>query len=204
MGSSGRGSRAAYKDSLDFQDFIKQNLNALKTNIIDKGGTMDEVKDAWREMRLSEERMNLHELSVEDAISLVRGSISQNVLRGWFVDADSNYKPKLLDQIVANRGTLNAGLSIAYSNYKDSTDNPLPFNKWLTTPQIMYRGTHGQSVVKSDLFLSYTPDSKVAAGFGKSIDAIKVRPIDTLGSYQTTGEKEFLIPVGILKKLKKK
>jgi HK97 family phage prohead protease len=59
----------------------------------------------------------------------------------------------------------------------------------------MYRGEHGQQTVKGDVFKSYTTDKTVAESFGDDIHEINVKPIDTLGSYQTTGENEYLVPI---------
>ena len=84
----------------------------------------------------------------------------------------------------------------------------------------MYRGDRGQKTVDGDIFLSFTTDKKVAAGFTISdsggghanvkddysnidksrITTIKIRPIDTYGSYQTTGEQEYLVPIRRVKK----
>ena len=196
MGSRGKsGGSVRYEDATDYNVFMRTNLQKLKSEIIDNGGDMSDVKAAWYDTRFDSERKSINEISVEDAISVVRTNISDSIRSGWFVNADSNYKPKLIEAILSNSGTLNAGFTIAYNNYVASTANPMPFNKWLVTPQTMYRGSRGQATVASDIFTSYTPNKSVAESFGSSIQTIKIRPIDTLGSYQTTGEQEFLVPV---------
>ena len=67
----------------------------------------------------------------------------------------------------------------------------------------MYRGEVGTTDVP-DVFVSYTPDPKVASKFGNytngTVHRIKIRPIDTWGSYQTNGEYEFLVPKDRYKK----
>jgi len=180
---------------------------------------MEAIKDLWYEKRAQEELKNIHEMPIEDAIDQIRDSVSAQTISGWFRNADSEYKPKLMDQIMANPGTLNAGLNIAYENYKNDMQikgqNPQSFEKWAVTPQTMYRGDRGQNTVGGDIFLSFTTDKKVAAGFTLSdsgsavanvkddfsnidksrITTVKVRPIDTWGSYQTTGEQEYLVPI---------
>ncbi|MBO5908788.1 MAG: hypothetical protein J6Q67_03275, partial [Clostridia bacterium] len=59
---------------------------------------------------------------------------------------------------------------------------------------------HGQQTTKKDVFKAYSSDKKIAQTFGTDISEIKVNPLDTLGSYQTTGENEFLVPVDKIKK----
>lgn len=200
----GRGSKSGVtgprisglKDNTNFSSFIRENLSNPDFMALGREEGMDAVKDLWYQTRTEAELASLHEISKEDAINAVRDAVSQSTLDGWFRDANSEYKPRLVDSILSNPGTLNAGMNIAYQNYLDSApSNPMSFNKWAKTPQTMYRGEYGQSTVKSDIFTSYTPDRSVASSFGGKLSSIKVRPIDTLGSYQTTGEYEFLVPV---------
>ena len=197
-------------DNTDFKAWIKENLDNPEFKQFGRENGMDDVKNLWYEKRAAEELKNLHELSKEDAIAQVRDAIPDQTSKGWFLEANSDVKPKLVDYIMMNEGTLNAGLNIAYSNYKDevalnnirnhTSTKPLSFKTWLNTPQTVYRGEHGQEHVKSDIFLSFTRDKTVAKKFGESISTIKIKPIDTWGSYQTTGEQEFLVPVRKLRK----
>ena len=73
----------------------------------------------------------------------------------------------------------------------------------------MYRGTSGQQNVRSDVFSAWTPDRRVAENFAygrgsgigsqhggePKISSMMIRPIDTWGSLQPTGEQEFMVPV---------
>ena len=95
---------------------------------------------------------------------------------------------------------------------------PMSFDKWVRTPMTMYRGDRGQQTIQSDIFSSYTPDKMIAARFTKDntgqssvkpdlsdvdqsrITTIKIRPIDTYGSYRTSAEREYLIPARLLNK----
>lgn len=191
---------ANLKDNTDFNAFVRDNMSNPKFMAFGRSEGMDAVEDLWRDVRTRSELRDLHEIPIEDAIDQVRSSIPSSVVDGWFRNADSGYKPALVNSILANKGTLNAGMNIAYKNYKDSTDNPVSFDKWLKTPQTMYRGTRGQQTVKQDIFDSYSPDKKVADSFGRNTSTIRVRPIDTWGSFQTTGEQEFLVPKRKLRK----
>ena len=199
MGSTGKSSLInQVTDNLDFNKWIKENMSNPEFKQFGKDNGMDDVKDLWRQKRTEQELKNLHEMSIEDAISQMTDAIPQHIRHMWFVEANSDIKPKLMDSILMNPNTLNAGMNIAYYNYKNDTEikggKPLSFKEWLTTPQTLYRGEHGQKHVESDIFSAYTPDINVAKKFGGNITSIKVRPIDTWGSYQTTAEQEFLVP----------
>lgn len=213
--------KTKYKDAMTEQEFIKSNLKELK-EVYKREGS-EGVTERWYQTRLEKERQNLKEIPIQDAVSKVRDSIPDNVSAGWFRNANSEYKPKLVSAIMGNEGTLNAGLNMGYHNYRYQFEHyseyhqkwipnegvdqskKLSFEQWLDTPQTMYRGTYGQKSIKSDIFQSYTPDIKIAQKFlneseGGKIDVIQIKPRDTWGSYQTTAEQEFLIPVSELKK----
>ena len=193
-GNSGMGG-TKYTDETDFKAFQKANFDAMKA--LHKQSGMQAVQEAWYQTRAASEQKLASELTQGQAVDIARESIPQNVSDGWFRQADSSYKPKLVQSIMQNPGTMNAGWNIAYQNYVQSLpagQKPQSFNKWLRTPQTLYRGTRGQQTVKSDVFSAYTPNRKIAEKFGTHISTIKIRPIDTWGSYQTTGEQEVLIP----------
>ena len=200
MGRKGKSGMSAsirgLRDNTNFNAFVRENMDNDEFMEFGSENGMKAVRELWYETRAESELSNLHEMSKEDAIDAVRDAISGSTLDGWFRDADSRYKPRLIDSVMSNPGTLNAGMNIAYHNYLDSNpSNPMSFNKWLRTPQTMYRGDAGQRTIDADIFLSFTPDRKTAEGFGSNITTRQIRPIDTWGSFQTTGEQEFLIPV---------
>ena len=109
-------------DNTDFNAWIKENLSNPEFKQFGREHHMDEVKNLWYEKRASEELKNLHEISKEDAIAQVRDAIPSQTSHNWFVEANSDAKPKLVDSIMSNKGTLNAGLNIAYGNYKESLE----------------------------------------------------------------------------------
>lgn len=195
-GSSGIGSwRDRLNDSTSFNTFLQSNMSNPDFKSFGQENGIGAVRELWYNTRIAAEQKNIHEMSKADAVDMVRDAIPQNVRDGWFRDADSAYKPKVMEAIVSHPGAYNAGLNIAYQNYRDSNpSNPISFQKWANTPQTLYRGDRGQQTVSSDIFSSYTPDRSVAKSFGSNITSIRVKPIDTWGSYQTTGEQEFLIP----------
>ena len=152
------------------------------------------------EKRQSEAR----QIDLDDAIKIINDAIPMNVGRGWFVNADSDYKPALYNYVMNTPGLLNAGWNIAYDHYKWlmrwEKKTPLSFKKWLVTPQTYYRGDRGDKhLVDNDRFVAYTPDRASAQKFAgnyedSKISTIKIKPIDTLGGYQTTGEMEYWVP----------
>lgn len=203
--SAGRGGAGTagntYTDETDFRDFQKANWDDMKA--LHKEGGMSAVRQAYYETRTNSERKAAKEITEEEAVDIVSNSIPSNISSGWFRNADSDYKPKLAQAIMENPGTLNAGWNIAYQNYAQSLPSgqkPMSFEKWANTPQTMYRGDRGQKTVKSDVFSSFTPNRSIAEKFGDNITTIKIKPIDTWGSYQTTGEQEYLIPIKKIKK----
>lgn len=154
-------------------------------------------------LRFSQLAHEAKEIDLNDAIKIINDSIPMNVGRGWFVDANSEYKPSLFSHIMDDKGLLNAGWNVAYDHYKwemkAQGKAPLSFKKWLYTPQTYWRGHGGQKVINDDRFIAYTPNRSVAEKFASThsnphVDEIKIRPIDTLGAYQTTGESEMFIP----------
>lgn len=186
-----------------FDDFIQENIK--NPDFFQWGrdvASHEDIVDLWRELRTRIGLKDIHEIPIEDAIDIMVNSIKGNVLDGWFRNADSGYKPILISRILNRPDVLNAGLNIAYYNYKWDcklkNTQPQSFKTWLYTPQIMYRGETGKSVVPDDVFMAYSPDPEVANKFanyiGGTVHRIKIRPIDTWGSYQTTGEQEFLVP----------
>lgn len=203
--SGGKNSMlASLTDNMDFRAWVRENMSNPEFKQFGRENHIDAVRDLWYEKRASVELQNVHEMPIEDALDQVRDAIPASHQERWFREANSDIKPHLVNDILSNPGTLNAGLNVAYNNYKYDVEiqnirngtntAPLSFNRWLTTPQTMYRGEHGQQHVQSDIFHSYTRDRSIAAKFGDQISTIRIRPIDTWGSYQTTAEQEFLVP----------
>ena len=216
-----------YKDADDWDTFLHSNLKDLKKiyDEAEKQGKdgMEAAKQEFYNFKLQQQLKDVKEISIEKALDTIRNNIKESHLAGWFRNADSEYKPHIMNGILTNKGVLNAGLNVAYYNYKNSLkpgEKALDFKTWLHTPVTMWRGTRGQKVVDSDKFISYTTDKKIAAGFTLSdsggaahrvkddfsnidmskMQSISIKPIDTLGSYQTTQEQEYLILVSKVKK----
>ena len=170
----------------------RETVELMKANGI---RSPKEMRQYWVQERLASfGASDAHEVPLEDAIATVNENISASAMHGWFVEADSDYKEKIETAVLGNNDVRNAGLVIAYHNYKDMTGSNLSFDDYVKKPLTLYRGDRGQQTVAGDVFKSYTTDKAVAESFGGNISKISVRPIDTLGSYQTTGEAEYLVP----------
>lgn len=202
-GGSGDSSQLAKKaDEQDWDDFKKNVSNKELMAEMKAMGikSPQALREYWVEKKMNSfTKADAKELSKEDAIDIVRENIGANVLDGWFVNADSGYKEKLETAILNNKDVRNAGLNIAYHNFKDSTGSDIGFNDFVNKGLTMFRGEHGQKTVKEDVFKSYTTDKKTAESFGGNLHEIKIKPLETLGSYQTTGENEYLVPTSKIK-----
>ena len=197
-GGSGSGKLSQKAKEQDWEEFKKnmsdrEMMAEMKANGIK---SPQALRDYWVEQKMSDfNESDTKELSVDEAIGIIKDNIGQNVLDGWFVNADSDYKTKLETLILGNKALRNAGLNIAYNNYKEMTgDHSLSFSEFLNKGIKMWRGEHGQQTTSSDVFKSFTPDKSVAESFGSNLTEITVKPINTLGSYQTTAESEYLVP----------
>ena len=216
------------KDADDLHEFIRENISNEKFKQFGKDNSMEAVQQLWYESKRQQEIKDLKEVKIEDAIQTVRDNIKASHLSGWFRNGDSGYKPRIAEEMLNNKGTLNAALNIAYHNYKgdleiqniknSKNDKPKSFQEWLMTPQTVYRGTSGQKLIADDVFTSFTPSKKIAEDFahgrnsaaGSShggepkVESRVIRPIDTWGNLQTNGELEFLIPLSIEEKSKQR
>lgn len=195
-GRGGSSGIRGLKMSTDFNEFVRENMSNPKFKEFGRKNGMEAVREVWRDERIKQEKANAHEMSRDEAIETLRENIPDQTMAGWFREADSSAKPKLVETVMSEEGTLNAAWNLAYQNYlSDKPENPMGFKKWLNTPQTMYRGEYGQDYVKSDIFTSFTSDRSVAEGFAKgsnaTIKSVRIKPIDTLGNYNTMAEKEF-------------
>lgn len=199
--ASGDSWKSRLVDGDDVNDFIEKNLGNEEFAEYGRRNdvSINDIRDLWYETRMNNNPVQPKETSIEEAVAKASDALPENVRNGWFRNADSEYKPRVMEYLSNDAEARNAGLNIGYYNYKNaSPDNNLSFEEWLVTPQKMYRGTHGQKGHADDLFHAFTPDRKVAESFGSDVTEITVRPIDTLGSYQTTSEQEFLVPKSIV------
>lgn len=184
-----------YSEGDSKAEWERKNIGKLKS--LAKQGGREALDSEWRKFRMEQVTKDVHEISEDEADAVIYDNVSQSVFDGWYRGAGSGYKPKLVDYMLSSKEMRNAGLSLAYENYKNCTDSPLSFEEFLTTPIKMYRGGHGQKHTKDDIFSAYTFDRKTAEHFAGShgkITEAKIRPIDTYGSMRAVGEAEIWVP----------
>lgn len=131
-------------------------------------------------------------ISLDAAVAEVRNGIRPSALSGWFRNADSDYKPEIEAAIIGNPALRNAGLNIAHRNYMNVTGRNISFDDFINGTFTVYRGGN-TSYTKNDVFISYSFSKEVAKSFGGKVQSIRIKPKNTLGSYQTTGEAEILV-----------
>lgn len=190
-------------DSETYDGFVKQNAKNtdLKAHMKETGKAPKEI---WRDARIERGKQNLRRISDEEADRILYEKIPENEIQGWFNDANSGYKPRILERMAESPDTVNASLNVAYKNYLDSNPkNALPFDEWLDTPQTLYRGVRSQTKTADDIFSAFTPYkeevAKKFAGKTGSIEEISITPRETYGSVMHNLESEFLVPESAIK-----
>lgn len=173
----------------DSQSFMNDNKTALKALGVDTKSMLA----FWRKANYSREDFQPIEMAMEDAIDVIRNKVPENILDGWFVKSESSYKPALENIALADKDVRNAALNVMWDNYKQFSGKDIDFNKFLYSSIPVYRGKNQENYTDDDKVLSFTFDRSVAEKFGKHILETVIRPIDTIGSYQTTAEGEVMV-----------
>lgn len=174
----------------DLQSFVRDNVPALKAIGVNNN---ESAMTLWRNANYSREDFQPIEIAIEDAVDVIRNKVPESILDGWFRNADSGYKPKLENIALTDKDVRNAALNIMWDNYKQFSGKDIDFNKFLYSNIPVYRGKNQENYTDDDKVLSFTFDRSVAESFGKHILETVIRPIDTIGSYQTTAEGEVMV-----------
>ena len=191
-GKSELGKKAA--ESTDFKSFAKENVNELKEMGIKN---FRDANDFFITSKI--DNMERKEISREKAVSIIKGNIKDSIMNGWFRKEDKGFKGKLVEQIMKDKETANAGLNIMHENYKNTFGSDISFNDFMDKEITLYRGGD----ILDEPFTSFSMNEDIAKKFDKGeIMKIKIKPKDTLGSYQTTTETEVLIPKQMYDKMK--
>lgn len=192
-GGSSRSLRAwlAQKavDSKTFADFSRnaETVRAMKA----MGYGRAEAEQFYKDAKYKNSA-KYAPISLDAAVAEVRKGIRPSALSGWFRNADSDYKPEIEAAIIGNPALRNAGLNIAHRNYMNVTGRNISFDDFINGTFTVYRGGN-TSYTKNDVFISYSFSKEVAQSFGGKVQSIRIKPKNTLGSYQTTGEAEILV-----------
>lgn len=200
----------SYIDADDEDEWIEANIHAGGENkkrlmdIYENGGSEAITGEFWR-FKTNKATKPMDAVSDKEADEILNEHVPRNVFLGWFRDADSNYKPRIAAGVLKNAETRNAALSNMYANYKlENGKEALSYEEFLNTPITLYRGDHGQKMIDKDVFMSYSPDKKMAEKFvhtGGKLSEIKIKPKDTWGSINTAGEAEVMVPTYMLKEV---
>ncbi len=174
----------------DLQSFVRDNIPALKAIGVNNN---ESAMALWRNANYNRDDFQPIEMAMEDAADVIRNKVPKNILDGWFRNADSGYKPKLENIALTDKDVRNAALNIMWDNYKQFSGKDIDFNKFLYSNIPVYRGKNQENYTDDDKVLSFTFDRSVAESSGKHILETVIRPIDTIGSYQTTAEGEVMV-----------
>lgn len=192
-------------DAKTYAEFVEANKK--DAGVIERIKAGENPKDIWQNARIERGRENIHLTPLNDAKKALYDYIPENEVQGWFNDANSGYKPRIVERIAENPDALNASMNVAYRNYLDTDPkNVMPFDEWLDTPQTYYRGTRGQAKTDDDVFSGFTPNREVAekfAGKNGKVDEITISPRQTYGSIMTNGESEILVPESAIRQYAK-
>ena len=195
-----------YDPSNGFMDFVHKNVEKTRP-IYDEEG-MEGVEDEFFKVRLNDCTKDFKEISDEEIDRILDENVDDRIATLWLRNYEHEVKPKLVYELTQNSDVHNAALNIMFENYKTSKqgeEKPLSFQEFLTTPIKMYRGGSGKEYKKAGAFSSYTFDKDVAERFkngptgheapreGVIYEGL-IRPIDTYGSLNTSGEAEIFVP----------
>lgn len=174
-------------------EFMRKNVKELKAHgITDVEG----VENLFNELRLK--RFVCTGMSKENAISTINDGIREGVHTGWFRYEDKGMKIHVFNSILNDDKVRSAGLKVMCDLYNIVNDSNISFDEFLHTDVVLYRG----GSITDDVFTSFSLDKRMAKKFAgqNKTDMIKItlKPIETLGSYQTIAEAEVLVPKDIL------
>lgn len=175
-------------------------VNYYKKQGIEVPDNIEELFDkAWFNARYDKALSEVKPLTPDDAKTTIKENMPQNVFDGWFREANSNYKRAIVQIIMDEPKMYNATLNMMWENYKQFNGVDISFEDFLKTDITLYRGGKvGETLLESDVAVSYTLDKSVADKFANrkkgEVFNITIKPIETLGSLNDVGELEVLVP----------
>ena len=178
----------------------RDNPNFQRLKEIYKTRGREGLRQEFYNFRTERASSDIQEMSLEDAQEELYDTVTPRLAQGWLINADSRYKPAIVDKVLSSPKARSAALNMMYQNYIASGaagDKPISFQEFLATPIEMFRGGHGQTHTEDDIFSAYSFDRKIAekfAGTGGKVYSAKIRPIDTWGGLNYNGEAEIMVP----------
>ena len=173
----------------DVGQFIRDNAKDMKAAGITNPKAATQL---WKDANY-DKGLKLVEMSLEDACDVIRTKLPRNISSGWFREADSEYKSKIENLAITDDDLRNAALNIAWNNYKNFSGKNISLRDFAYSNIPVYRGKNSEKYVTGDDVLSFTFDKNVAEKFGKHVLETMIKPIQTIGAYQTTGESEIFV-----------
>lgn len=184
------GKRIQFDGSeVHFGSFVSDYLDEF----LGQSFNRDIYADLWKEARETFYKFEPVELTKEDAINIIREKVPDNILEGWFRKGDSAYKTQLESITMSDDEIRNAALNIMWSNFKEFSGKDIGFKEFLNSEIPVYRGKNSEKYVDGDELLAFSFDENMAKKFGNHILETLIKPIETLGAFQTTAEAETLV-----------
>lgn len=169
-------------------NYFKEILSAYKSGEYDPA----QKEQFWREARY-EKQVNYKPINSDEAYDIISEKIGDNILSGWYRSAESAYKKKMENIALSDDDVRNAGLNVLWKNYKDYIGKDIGFDEFLHSDIPVYRGKNSEKFIDGDELLSFSFDPAIAEKFGNTIVKAIIKPIETIGNFQTTGEGEVLV-----------
>lgn len=168
--------------------------------------TNNELNQFWKDVKFEEVNKNVHEITDDESGKTIKGKMPQSLFHGWFIEANSNYKPKIESFILNNPDVYNAALNNLWRNYNDElyikNKKEITFDEFLNTDIKLYRGwkntTSRSKMIEDDVFISFSLREDIAKKFkgyeNGYIEELLIKPSDTYGSINRSSEGEVMIP----------
>lgn len=182
----------------NYDDFVNEHgSEALESGLFgkDTDKAIEKIENKWKDLHYEDSAKDLKSISEQNAVDIARDGISDADRKGWFVNADSDYKPKIEQKIITDSELRNASLNMAHRVYQETTGKDVPFDKFVNSEIEVYRGGNFE-YIDNDVFVAYSFSKDIAKSFGKKgqkIETLRVKVKDTLGSLQTDGEAELMV-----------
>ena len=138
-----------------------------------------------------------HPISLEEITEKINGSFRENILQGWFGQADPEYKKLIAREISNDEELQNATLNMFHKNVESwMKREEIDFEEFLDTPITIFRAGEVHEDVE---FTSFTIHEDMAGiqsqnQEGEEVHTITITPRETYGMFNDLSEGEVLVP----------
>ena len=197
------------KENKSYSKLSKEAISAAY-GAYDRGRVdTDAMRTALRDIQYDKD-FGAREISESEAHEIIFDNVPRNVYDGWYREYNSPYKTRLEDIALHNDEVRNAALNLSWHNYREHIGEDIAYKDYLYKDIEVYRGKPGgaeaERYVEGDQIMSYSFDKKIAQGFAvqggtgtrnitgnEPVQTATIRPIDTIGSFNGTGELETFV-----------